>query len=272
MTRPQRIASLAPSHTELAFALGAGDRLIATSSYCNWPAEALKLPKLKGWANLKAEDVVALRPDLVLTSSVCQAELLAGLKNAGLNVLHQDPRSLDDVTRCILELGDVLGRPDEARQLADDFEAGLASLGTRVPADAPRPRVYVEEWHQPPMAAGNWVPDLVRLAGGEPFLMAPGSLSREVSWEEVMEFDPQVVIYSICGLGLKRAPEEFLKVEGWDKTEAAKKRAVFTIDDDLFNRPGMRLIEGGKLMQGLIGEAYWGWDKVTSQALRRLGA
>jgi iron complex transport system substrate-binding protein len=269
--RPQRIASLAPSHTELAFALGAGDRLIATSSFCNYPTEALQLPKLQGWANLKATDVVALKPDLVLTSSVCQAELLAELKNAGLNVLHQDPRSLDDVTRSILELGRALGREDEAQRLAADFESGLATLASRVPTDAPRPRVYVEEWHQPPMAAGNWVPDLVRLAGGEPFLMAPGSLSREISWEEVMEFDPQVVIYSICGLGLKRAPEEFLKIEGWDRTEAARKRAVFTIDDDLFNRPGMRLIEGGKLMQRLIGEAYWGWDKVESSDLRRLG-
>src|SRR6185369_3173785 len=99
MTRPQRIASLAPSHTELAFALGAGDRVIATTSYCNWPEEALKLPKLKGWANLKAEDVSALKPDLVLTSSVCQGELLAALQKAGLPVLHQDPRSLSDVTR-----------------------------------------------------------------------------------------------------------------------------------------------------------------------------
>ena len=270
MTRPQRIASLAPSHTELAFALGAGDRLIAATNYCNYPPEAERLPKLKGWANLKAEEVVALKPDLVLTSSVCQAELLAGLKAAGLNVLHQDPRSLTDVTRSILELGAALDRPEEAQRLADDFEAGLGGLARAVPAEAPRPRVYVEEWHQPPMAAGNWVPDLVRLAGGEPFLMAPGSLSREVSWEEVMEFDPQVVIYSICGLGLKRAPEEFLKVEGWDKSEAARKRAVFSIDDDLFNRPGMRLIEGGRLMQRLIGEAHWGWDNVESAALRRL--
>lgn len=270
MTRPQRIASLAPSHTELAFALGAGDRLIAATSYCNYPAEAERLPKLKGWANLKPEDVVALKPDLVLTSSVCQAELLAGLKAAGLNVLHQDPRSLDDIARDIQALGSALGREDEARQLAEDFQKGLTQLTLGVPSDAPRPRVYVEEWHQPPMAAGNWVPDLVRLAGGEPFLVAPGSLSREVSWEEVMEFDPQVVIYSICGLGLKRPPEEFLKVEGWDRTEAAKKRAVYTIDDDLFNRPGMRLIEGGRLLQRLIGEAHWGWDKVDSPSLRRL--
>jgi len=120
------------------------------------------------------------------------------------------------------------------------------------------------------MAAGNWVPDLVRLVGGEPFLLPPGSLSRELSWEELMEFDPQVVIYSICGLGLKRAPEEFLRVEGWDKTEAARKRAVFSVDDDLFNRPGPRLLEGGRLLQHLIGESYWGWPKVESVALRRL--
>ncbi len=270
MSRPQRIASLAPSHTELVFALGTGDRLVAATSFCNYPPEAERLPKLKGWANLKAEEVVALKPDLVLTSSVCQGELLAELQKAGLNVFHQDPRSLDEVTQCILELGVMLGRQDEAKHLAEQFYAGLRQIALSASPNGPRPRVYVEEWHQPPMAAGNWVPDLVRLAGGEPFLIAPGSLSREVSWEEVMEFDPQVVIYSICGLGLKRAPEEFLKVEGWDKTEAAEKKAVYSIDDDLFNRPSLRLIEGGKLLQRLIGEAHWGWDKIESSSLRRL--
>jgi iron complex transport system substrate-binding protein len=265
-----RVASLAPSHTELVYSLGAQDQLVAVTSYCNWPSEAQKLPQLKGWTTLKAADVAALKPDLVLTSSVCQAKLLDDLKEAGLRVLHQDPRSLADVTQSIAFLGEVLGRAEEGRTLAADFKAGLDALRAAVPTDALRPRVYVEEWHQPPMAAGNWVPDLVRLVGGEPFLLPPGSLSRELSWEELMEFDPQLVVYSLCGIGLKQAPEEFLKVEGWDKTEAARKRAVFSIDDDLFNRPGPRLLEGGRLLQHLIGEAYWGWDKVNSPALRRL--
>jgi iron complex transport system substrate-binding protein len=266
----QRVASLAPSHTELAFALGAQDQLIAVTSYCNWPAEALQLPQLKGWANLKPEDVLALKPDLVLTSSVCQDSLVEALKAAGIKVLHSDPRSLADVSQSFIDVARALGRAGAGQALADSFEASLAGLATAVPEGAPRPRVYVEEWHQPPMASGNWVPALVRVAGGEPFMLPPGSLSRELSWEELLEFDPQVVIYSVCGLGLKRAPEEFLKVEGWDKTEAARQRAVFSVDDDLFNRPGPRLIEGARLLQQLIGETAWGGKKVESAALRRL--
>ena len=265
-----RVASLAPSHTELVFALGAQDQLVAVTSYSNWPPEAEALPRLKGWANLKPEDVLALKPDLVLTSSVCQDSLVDALKAAGIRVLHSDPRSLADVAHSFVEIGSALGREKEARALADEFDYSLGKLAATVPSEALRPRVYVEEWHQPPMASGNWVPDLVRLAGGEPFVLPPGSLSRELSWEELLEFDPQLVIYSVCGLGLQRAPEEFLKVEGWDRTEAARKRAVFSVNDDLFNRPGPRLIEGAKLFQQLIAVFYGGGQKFESKDLRRL--
>jgi iron complex transport system substrate-binding protein len=270
MTRPLRVASLAPSHTELAFALGAQAQLAAVTSYCNWPPEAQALPRLRGWANLDAAEVLALRPDLVLTSSVCQAPLVEALRAAGLPLLHQDPRSLDEVGQSFLELGRALGREEEALALAQTFQHALEDLSRAVPEALERPRVYIEEWHQPPMAAGNWVPALVRAAGGIPFLLPPGSLSRELSWEELVEFDPQVVVYSICGLGLKRAPEEFLKIEGWNRTEAARRRAVFSIDDDLLNRPGPRLIEGGRILQQLIGEAHWGWPRKDSAAVRRL--
>jgi iron complex transport system substrate-binding protein len=265
-----RVASLAPSHTELVFALGAQDQLVAVTSYCNWPPEAASLPRLKGWANLKPEDVLALQPDLVLTSSVCQDGLVEALKAAGIKVLHSDPRSLADVAHSFAEIGAALGRKKEGQALAEEFEYSLKKLAGAVPQDAFRPRLYVEEWHQPPMASGNWVPALIRVAGGEPFLLPPGSLSREISWEELLEFDPQLVVYSICGLGLQRAPEEFLKVEGWDKTEAAVRRAVFSVNDDLFNRPGPRLIEGAQLVQKLIAEVYGGGPKVKSRDLRRL--
>jgi iron complex transport system substrate-binding protein len=268
--RPQRVASLAPSHTELAFALGAQSQLAAVTSYCNWPPEAGALLRLKGWANLKPAEVLALKPDLVLTSSVCQGDLVEALRASGLPLLHQDPRTLSDVTESFLELGQALGREREAQALVVTFEEGLAALARGIPEGALRPRVYVEEWQQPPMAAGNWVPALVRAAGGEPFLLPPGSLSRELSWEELVEFDPQVVIYSICGLGLTRAPEEFLKIEGWNLTEAARRRAVFSLNDDLFNRPGPRLIEGGKILQQLIGEVHWGWPRCESSQVRRL--
>jgi iron complex transport system substrate-binding protein len=267
--RPQRIASLAPSQTDWILALGAGERLRAVTRYCEVPADR-EWTRLQGWSNLKAAEVLALDADLILTSSLCQAGLVDALKRAGAALLHQDPRRLGEVRSCLLELGAALGLESEAAALALRWDEGWAALEARAPAGLERPRVFIEEWHQPPMAAGNWVPDLVRAAGGEAFLTAPGSHSLEVSWEEVMEFDPQIVVLSLCGIGLSQAPEQWMKMEGWDRVEAARTGRVFSVDDSLFNRPSLALLEGGRLLQQLIGEALWGWPPCRDARLRRL--
>jgi iron complex transport system substrate-binding protein len=269
--KSQRIASLAPSQTDWLLALGAGERLVAATRFCSLP-EASTVPRLQGWSNLKAADVFALDADLILTSSLCQGGLVEALRTAGAPLLHQDPRRLAEVRSCLLELGGALGLSDEAEVLAQAWDGAWAALSARIPEGAVRPRVFIEEWHQPPMAAGNWVPDLVRRAGGEPFLLTPGSLSLEVSWEEVMEFDPQVVVVSICGLGLKQAPGQWMKIEGWNRVDAAAAGRVFSVDDSLFNRPSMGLLDGGRLLQGLIGESFWGWPRLQDSRVLRLGA
>jgi ABC-type Fe3+-hydroxamate transport system substrate-binding protein len=124
-----------------------------------------------------------------------------------------------------------------------------------------RPRVYIQASHRPPTAAGAAIADLVRAAGGEPFTPAPGGGGLEVSWEEVLEFDPQMVVY----LGLDQAPEQFLAVEGWNQTEAARRRRVYSLSaDDLAGPAGRHVLEQ------LIGEACLGWDEVEFKNLRRL--
>ena len=270
MSAPRRVASLAPSHTDLLLQLGAGDRLAAVTSFCDLPPERAQVQRLAGWSNLKPEDVLALQPDLVLTSSVCQAGLKLALEQAGVPLLHQDPRTLADVRASFLEVGRALDLDAPAQALARRWDEAWAAIRVGVPADATPPRVYVEEWHQPPMVAGNWVPELVRLAGGEPFMVPPGGLSREVSWEEVLEFDAQMVVYTICGLATAYAPEAYLKVEGWDRTEAAVARRVYSVDDSWFNRPGMGLLTGAKLLQDLLGENFWGGPRVENAGLRCL--
>ena len=141
---------------------------------------------------------------------------------------------------------------DGDRRLWDE---GWAALAARVPDGAPRPRVYIEEFRCPPKAAGGWVPDMVRIAGGEPFLTPPGSGDWEVSWEEMMEFDPQLVLL----LGLDRAPEEWMAIEGWDRVEAAREGRIYSVEGKPFSAPGLDLLDGGRLLQALIGEAFWGW-------------
>lgn len=118
---------------------------------------------------------------------------------------------------------------------------------------SPRPRVYVEDCHEPPMAAGGQVPEMVLAAGGEPFNRRLGQPSEKVSWEEILEFNPEVVVYAIRGLGTRFDPAEFYKTEGFGILEAGKSRRIYSVDDTLFNRPGPPAAEGINLLRKLFG-------------------
>jgi iron complex transport system substrate-binding protein len=258
-----RVVSLAPSNTEILFALGLGPELVAVSSFCNFPEAAKSLPRLPGWSTIRAADVVALKPDLVLSSSICQEPLRQELAAAGLGLAHIDPRSLDEVAHSFIQIGGLFGRQAEGRALSRAFHAALDPFKASAPQR--RPRIYIEEWDKPPMAAGNWVPEMVLAAGGEPFNRELGQLSREISWEELMEFDPEIAVYSICGVGLHFDPAAFLRVEGWNTLQAAKAGAVYSVNDDYFNIPGPRLAQGVALLRELM-------QGKTGPAVRALGA
>lgn len=130
------------------------------------------------------------------------------------------------------------------------------------------PRIYIQVGVQPPRAAEAWVQDLVQSLGATPFRPGPhGSL--DVSWEEVLEFDPQMVLYAIQGQGRAFDPSEFLGIEGWDKTEAAVMRRVYSCDDALFNDPA-RGSEARVLLQGLLAEQFQSGPEIENDCLRRL--
>lgn len=150
------------------------------------------------------------------------------------------------------------------------WDDGWARVSEKVPSHAPRPRVFAQAWHDPPRVFGDWMPDLLRLAGGEPFLTPPGSQSLDVSWEEVMEFDPQVVLISLPGIGLDYDPRDWLETEGWDRVEAAVSGRVACLDPALFSRPSLALLDAAGIVQGLIGEAAWGWPAGDDPRVRRL--
>ena len=149
------------------------------------------------------------------------------------------------------------------------WQQGLDRLAAQVPQDGRRPRAYVEVWPSPPTAATGCVPELLRWIGADPFLVPPASQSAEVSWEELLEFDPQLVAYAVRGQGTDYAPEAFLKVEGWDRSEAAVQRRVFSVPEA--PQSGLGLLDWAGRMQALIGEGFWGWPRAQAEGLRRLG-
>ena len=181
-----RIVSLAPSATATLAALGVADRVVGVTTHCD-----LDRPVVGGWLNPDYEDLADRSPDLVCTSDGLQGEIRDELRDRGYDVFHHEPSRLDDVLAGFESLAEAAGCPAAGVDLRADAEERLAAVDDRVDraldAGHERPVVYCEEWSDPPMAAGNWVPDAVAAAGGRYPFVAPGERSQEVDDEAVAE-------------------------------------------------------------------------------------
>ena len=238
-----RIVSLAPSNTEILYRLGAGNFIVAVTRYCDFPEEAREKPKVGGWIDVNDELVEDFHPDLVLASTFLQNGIIEREKKKGINILSVLPTTLEEVFESFVRIGQLVEKEKEARELADSIKKEIAGIMKKTDSEI-KPRVYIEEWHKPPMVSGNWVPDIVEMAGGEYGLIKSGEPSREISTEEIKNYDPEIIIISICGMGDKIPKEIVTKREGWEDLSAVKNGKVFVFDDSLLNRPGPRLLEG----------------------------
>lgn len=239
-----RIVSLAPSNTEILYALGAQDSIVAVTRFCDYPADAKDKPRISGWTDVDVPKIVALKPDLVLTSSIVQAKIAQALKAEGLTVIHLDPKSLEDVLETFLKIGHAVNRGEAARKLIIETEEALAKLVQGVSLGK---KVYVEEWHEPPTASANWVPDLLTLIGCAGIVKS-GDYSKPTATEDVQRFNPDMMVLSWCGFGTKADAESVTQRDGWQQLDAVQKRNIFILDDSLLNRPGPRLVQGLKLL------------------------
>ncbi len=258
-----RIVSLAPSVTEILFAIGRGADIVANTAYCDYPQEAKKIPKLGSWIYIDDEKIKKLKPDLVITATVVQHQAHKRYKD--FKHLHLDPRSLADIYDNILLLGKVTKHLDPARDLVQNMKIKEKNLSStlRLPAGPPagRPgrqvllssRIYIEEWFDPPMVSGNWVPDIVALSGGNYFPgIKKGGISRKVTNEEIKRFNPEVIFVSYCGYKDKSDPKKILDRSDWQDIDAVKNQRVYVLNDDLLNRPGPRVLEAAEKIRGLF--------------------
>jgi iron complex transport system substrate-binding protein len=277
-----RIASLLPSATEIVYALGLGDDLVAVTFECDEPprarsdnvvvvggvdtagltpgqVDAVVRKHVAAGADLYKLDEAALRaqdPELVLTQDLCHVcalpaqritEALVELGSAA-RVTTLDPHSLDDVLRSIVNIADAAGAPARGRTLVDALRSRLRAIAEQV-AGRPRPRVAMLEWVDPPFAAGHWVPDLVTAAGGESVLGVSGGRSVEVTWPSVAAAEPDVVVVAPCGYGLDAACQQALTV----LPRLPPDVPVWAIDaDGLVVRAGPRLVDGIEALASLL--------------------
>lgn len=240
-----RVVSLAPSTTATLSAMGADDLVIGVTAHCD-----VERPVVGGWLNPDYDRIAELDPDLVCTSDGLQADVRDELVGRGFDVCHVEPDGLDAVVDSFETVGRAVGRPGAGAELAADARDRLESVRRSVPDESAgsRPVVYCEEWSDPPMAAGNWVPEAVTTAGGRYPFVSPGERSREVSRSVVEAADPDHVVLHICGHGDRVDPESF-RTRGWNVDAA-----VHVLDDDLLNQPSPRLIEGIERLSARISE------------------
>jgi iron complex transport system substrate-binding protein len=237
-----RIVSLAPANTEIAYAIGAGDKMVAGTSYDDYPEEAKGLPKIGDFANPNVEKIASFEPDLVLAAGGIQDKLRSKLEALGMKVYVVDPRTYDGVIADITNLGQLTGSTKQAQQVAntmqkvkDDAQAAVASLS--------RPSTFLEIYSKPLMTAGGetFLDDMITLAGGTNLGATAGSGFPTFSTEVLFKNDPDVYI---ADSGSMSEPGDISKRAGFATLTAVKDGHVYVIADNIIARPGPRLAEG----------------------------
>jgi iron complex transport system substrate-binding protein len=250
-----RIVSLAPANTEIAYAIGAGGKMVAGTSYDDYPAAAKSLPKIGDFANPSVEKIASFKPDLVLAAGGIQAGLRNKLEILGMQVYVVDPKSYGEVMIDIANLGTLAGTTDKAQHVIGAMKQAENVVKSRVDGLDKVP-TFLEIYSKPLMTAGanTFIDDMIGIAGGTNIGAAAGSGYPNFSSEVLVKDDPAVYI---ADSGSMSSPGDITKRPGFAALRAVKEGHVYVIDDNLIARPGPRLAQGLQQLAKMIHpEAY----------------
>jgi iron complex transport system substrate-binding protein len=250
-----RIVSLAPANTEIAFAVGAGAKLVAGTSYDDYPAEAKSLPKVGDFANPSVEKIASFNPDLVLAAGGIQEGLRSKLEGLGMQVYVVDPKTYDEVMTEIADVGKLAGTSAQAQTVVDTMKKARDEVQAKVGSVA-KATTFLEIYSKPLMTAGSgtFIDDMIGLAGGENIGAAAGSGYPNFSTEVLLKDDPAVYV---ADSGSMSSPGDLAKRAGYGTLTAVKDGHVYVIEDSLIARPGPRLAQGLLALAKMIHpEAY----------------
>ncbi len=285
-----KILSLLPAGTEIVCALGAADELVGISHECDYPASVTALPRVTSSivsSNasardindsvrelvkngqpvfiLDAEQISAMRPDVILTQSLCDVCAVSdGVAHALAHVVSPVPQVLPLVGNTLAGVWADIRAVGNATHRVNETEALLASLDARVrqihetlkAARAPRPRVAVIEWLDPLFSAGHWTPDLVRRAGGVDVLAEPGAHSVQIDVAQVRDAAPDLLFFAPCGFDVYRATNDARELLRRPEWAWARDVSAWALDGNaLTSRPGPRLVDAIETMASIIAPA-----------------
>lgn len=305
----KKIISLLPAATEIVCALGLTNQLIGRSHECDYPTEIQNLPicseakfvsgneSAKIDAQVKEiltdalsiytidkEKIQSLKPDIVITQSQCEVcavsekdveQALSSLLKQETSLISLQPNTLADIFREIKEVAIALDAEQQAKVLLEDLEERVDIIRHKLKFFPDKPKVAIIEWLSPLMVAGNWIPELVEIAGGQSILAENGKHSPFVEWQQIYDENPEVIIIAPCGFSINRTLQEIdliLNLPGWRDLNAVKNNKVFIADGNAyFNRSGPRIVDTIEMLAEMITPRYFafgyegeGWIKFES--------
>ncbi|MHB1207425.1 MAG: cobalamin-binding protein [Rhodospirillaceae bacterium] len=266
MYPPKRIVCLTEETVETLYLLGEQDRIVGVSGYVVRPPQARReKPRVSAFISADIPKILALEPDLVLTFSDLQADIVADLVRAGVNVHAFNHRTVAEILGMIRMLGGMIGAGEAAEKLAADLEAGVAAARAQSALLPRHPKVFFEEWNDPLISGIAWVSELVEIAGGVDIFpeRAGGKSAKEriVSIDDVIARAPDLIIGSWCGK--KFQPAVVKARPGFDQVPAVRNQNLFEIKSPIILQPGpAALTDGLKALQGIIGNWAQAQDKV----------
>jgi iron complex transport system substrate-binding protein len=242
---PQRIVSLTPATTEILFAIGAGDRVIATTDFDDYPPEAVDLPDVASYVSVDVEKIVGLDADLVIAGGnfFNDPEAIRRIRELGIPVVVVYAQDVAGVLHDIELTGTAVGRADEARDLAASMRAAIDQVAAAT-RDRARPAVFyeIDATHKIYTAAdGSFLEEMIVLAGGNP-ITTGSTTSYEISLEVLVTADPEVIVLGDAAYGV--TPEDVAARPGWSGISAVRNGSVRPVNDLIVTRPGPRLVEG----------------------------
>ncbi|MFN7136654.1 MAG: cobalamin-binding protein [Thermomonas sp.] len=249
MSGPRRIVCLTEEPTEVLYALGEQDRIVGISGFTVRPAIARKeKPKVSAFTSARIARILELRPDFVVGFSDIQADIAQALIRAGVEVWISNHRSVDGILDYVRRLGALVGASDKANAYVDGLRRGLEAIEREAAMLPRRPKVYFEEWDEPPITGIQWVAELVRIAGGDDLFperarepLAKARILEDA--DEVIRRAPDIILGSWCGKRFR--PELVAARPGWEAIPAVRDGQLFEIKSPRILQPGPAALTDG---------------------------
>ena len=302
-----RILSLIPSSTEIVCALGFGNQLIGRSHECDFPSSVQKLssctaPKFKvdgtsaeidqrvksilknalSVYQIDEKKLQQMQPDIIITQAQCEvcAVSLKDVENAVCEwvesrpqIVSLEPNQLSDIWKDFINIAEALGVKEQGHELVSQLKQRMNKIAQKTINFPQKPTVVCIEWIEPLMSAGNWMPELIEMGGGINLFGVAGEQSPWMTWEQLLEANPDVILVMPCGFNLARSKAEMSSLSQkpeWSQLNSVQNQQVYLTDgNQYFNRPGPRLVESLEIIAEILHPAHFdfhhqqsGWEQL----------